>query len=328
MNSVNSLVEYQINNSYIFGVVIVSAILCLCLLYNMIKFDTNAFKKSLSRKFKKAIDTFIYEKDKKLEAVIEKNNLPAKLNLFLYDIKIDLELFKDATLYQFKLIIYAISFLISVSIGLFVFSNILTVLFLFPLIYIAVVSMLFFNIVNKKRQRLLDIITTENLLSIEMNRGFDTVVRDNINNIPASVRDSYNNYLINKERLNYSSEEALHKLRIELGTYSWNFLSKVNLYENYRETESDVEMFKDIVILNQIRLRGYNEVDKVVRSVRSSFWVAIGMSVILWILEFIAIKAVRWFYLSFFVGQILLILNILLLILVNLRLQILNSEEL
>ena len=63
MNSVNSLVEYQIDNSYILGVIVVSVILCLCLLYNMIKFDTNAFKKSLSRKFKKAIDTFIYEKE-------------------------------------------------------------------------------------------------------------------------------------------------------------------------------------------------------------------------------------------------------------------------
>jgi len=312
---------------YIRIVVLVTFLLASGLLISMLKIDMNSMRKSFIRSIIININRYIRKKDAKIEEELFKNRntFENKYNQFLNELRIDIELFNGISLTFFKTLLYIVSGFVTFLLVSITGNWLLIVTY--PLIAICIVCVLFSTSLHHKQRRIIDVIDTENLLSIEMRRGFNTVVRDNLNRIPVSIREYYEDYLNNVENLNYNSEEALRILKMSLGNVSYDFLSKVNIEMNYRE-EGTIETFKDIVELNNIRKLARSELNKTMRRIFNQFVVALIMALALLVLEIIMIKAVRWFYLKFFMGQILTIVNIMVVLAVYLRINIMKAEEL
>lgn len=312
---------------YIRIVVLITFLLSSALLISMLKLDMNSMRKSFIRTIILKINKYIRKHDALIEESLFKNRntFKNKYNQFLNELRIDIELFNGISLTFFKILLYFISGFITFLL-ISITGNWL-LLVTYPLIVICIVCILFSTSLHHKQRRIIDVIDTENLLSIEMRRGFNTVVKDNLTRIPISIREYYADYLNNVENLNYPSEDALRILKMSLGNISYDFLSKVNIEMNYRE-EGTIETFKDIVELNNIRKLARSELNKTMRRIFNQFIVALIMALVLLLLEILMIKAVRWFYLKFFIGQILTIVNIMVVLAVYLRINIMKAEEL
>lgn len=312
---------------YIRIVVLITFFLIMFSLISFLSLDVNVMRKSLIRTLRIKINKYIRDNDKRIEEQLFKNSnsFSSKYNQFLNELRIDLEMFSHVNLTFFKIILYSITGFIT-----FLCISILGswyLVILFPLIFIAILSILLSISLSAKQRRIIDVIDTENLLSIEMRRGFNNVVRDNLNRIPVSIRQYYLEYLTNTEQFNYNSEDALRILKLSLGKVSYNFLDKVNIEMNYRE-EGTIEGFKDIVELNNIRKLARNELNKTIRNIFSQFMGALILTSGLLLLEILMIKAVRWFYFRFIAGQILLIINIIIILGFYLRINMMKADEL
>lgn len=322
---------FEISSDFYIKIIIsISIILAILVICSFITFDINSMRKNFIGSIIRGINTYIKKQEEDMRNKMFKgqmNPLYYKWNRFMNGLKIDIPVFETIPVTQFKWLLYIISVVSSIIISFILFNNIL----LFPILAIIILTMilcyLYSSTVRRRYNRLVDSITTENILSGNMDTGFLADVKMHINNIPSSIRKQYQQYVMNIEKLNYPSEEALKILDLDIGGYSSDFLNNVNIYENYRE-EGFINVFKDVVELNNIRKIARDKMEALMQRITIDFNIAFIISYGLFLVCLVCIPYFRKFYLETTPGQVIFIINLIILAVVYLRLATLKAEEL
>ncbi len=308
-------------------VISVTVILCSAYLISKVNIDFSSMRKTIARDLLYKINRFIRLEDKRIEESLFKspNSMQNRYNMFLNDLRIDIEFLNKISLSFFKILLFIVSFIVTLIIVYI--SNNLILAIMFPLFYLTIVCILYSMSLYHKQKRISDVIETENLLSIEMNADFNNIVKKNISQIPISVQEFYRQYLTDTNSFNFTEEDALRKLKLSLGKVSYDFLSKVKVLVT-DNPEGHIKTFRDIVALNNIRKLARDELNKTMRRIFNRFLGALFMAYALLFVEVIVIKAVRWFIFSTVPGQILFIVDIIILLYVYLRINMMKAEVL
>ena len=286
----------------------------------------NYFKKSFFQNFKKQINNFVIKHS--IEYTPRKFYLLQRYDTFLQRIKINFNFFNQLSLIYFKLEIYLISLIISIFIG-YIIGNMWMV---FPFLLITIItsiSILYSTSIRQTYDRIIECINIENLLSpiLVTNIDFINIVENNISYFPLIVKKPYENFLRNTKTLNYPISKALHILDEELGYYSSNFLSDVEILMDYTQ-KGFSKKFEDTIEENGIKILARNRMERLITEINIDFTTGFLISYGLLILEFITIIPVRTFYLKTDIGQILFVINILLLAFMYFVINLLKAQEL
>lgn len=312
-------------------VIIVTVILILISIFSNITLNTVYIRKSIGQRISVFINTFIRKQE---EAYVIKMNtnsihpLMRKFNILMARLKMEMPLFSPFPLTLFKYFIYFVSFIASFTISLLVFNNIFLIVPLFAIVIITIICGLFSITIKSRLKRIIDCIECENLLAANVaSSSFLLNVKRSLESIPLTLKKSYSQYITNIEMLNYNSEEALNLLDAETGYFSHDFISNINIYENYR-VKGFENIFKDVAELNNIRKLARDRMDFIIKKISKDFLIAFLISYGSLIAEIVLSEVLSKFYFKNTVGQIIFIIDLLLLAYMYLRINMLKATEL
>lgn len=248
---------------------------------------------------------------------VEKNgrrNRKVKHYRFLNDLIIDLGLKeRGCTPYEFLFALLLFTFIGSITFASFVFRNTALIIFIYPLLFIGVVCALYTK-ANVAHDRRIDaILESENAICNNIKNGVVVAVRNSIDLIPLEVRNIYRDFLDDVESKNIHIVTALQSLNNNLGSITDDFIKKCCVLET-EEEKGMANMFKDIVEVNNIKTEIRTDMKRKFEKVVLMFLFLMGL-VSLFIVGMIVIyPVIRRFYLHNPVGQIILIIDALIMV--------------
>lgn len=317
-------------NLYYRFIIIISIVIVFYVLFAFFPINLNNFYRTLLHNIVLRINTFVRKNEENLRKKLRRNELSPlqyKYNLFLERLKQNLEAFRGLPLIHFKFILVVTSIFFSFLFSFLLFNNLILMLFLLPITFITLVSFLYSITIKQSYHRIIDSITVENMLAPNISKGFLLDVKENLNSIPISLRREYENYIINVEQLNYHSEDALEILDLNTGKYSTEFLQDVNIVTNHT-VEGYINKFQDIVEENGLKIIARNRMEKVIQYLSVDFTLSFIISFGFLLLELILMPALRHFYFTNSIGQMIFILDILLAAIMYMFVNLLKATEL
>ncbi|MCL4419314.1 hypothetical protein M1146_04405 [Patescibacteria group bacterium] len=238
----------------------------------------------------------------------------AKNYRFLNDLIIDLGLKQlGATPYEFLYLTIVASFFLTILICQIVFNSLWMVIVMFPIVFAGVMCVLYTKANVAHDVRIESVIEAENIICNNIKDGVVVAIRTSLNVIPIQVRESFRNFLDNLEHKNYHIKEALLELNQNLGSISDDFIKKCIVFE-MEEEHGIVGMFKDIVEINNIKMKMRTEMKRQFEEVVMEF--IIGASMIFLFLGGVmaTFPEVANFYLNTTIGKMILAIDALIII--------------
>ena len=254
-----------------------------------------------------------YNRDTEIGRLNEKNRR-VKTYRFLNDLIIDLGLKKKGmTPYEFLLIVAIGSLLVSLFIGIILFRHAIMSVLSYPIVFAGILCSVYTKGNVEHDTRIEAIIEAENIICNSITSGVVVAIRENIDAIPMQVRNEFKDFLDNMEFKNYYIETALLDLCNQLGSISEPFINKCIMLET-REEQGIAGLFQDIVEINNIKLVKRTKMKKKFEEEEMKFVISAVM-ILVFLVGVIAIYPfVRVFYFTNTIGQLLLILDALIII--------------
>ena len=279
----------------------------------------------ITRKYGAKLINYIGGRINKLEERYHRDLLIGKLNLkskrvkhyrFLNDLIIDLELKgRGCTPYEFLFILLTGTLLLSTGVACLIFNNAVLIPFVYPIVFIVLVCVLYTKGNVAHDRRIEATLQSENAVCNNIRHGVVVAVRNSIDLIPLDVRDAYKDFLDNVETKNVHIKTALLDLNNNLGSMTDDFIRKCIVLET-EEEKGIVGMFADIVEVNNIKSEIRIHMKRKFEEVTFMIAILLG-AIMLFLVLFIALyEILQNFYLRNPIGQMIILIDILILVLV------------
>lgn len=257
------------------------------------------------------------------------NEKKKKVKLYrkLNDLIIDLGLkARGMTPYEFLFIVAVVCAMIAVILGGMI-ESVAFVILVYPPVFIGVLCGLYTKANLAHDSRIEAVIEAENIISNNIKGGVVQSVRMSIDLMPSEVKDEFRDFLDNVEQKNYYIVTALMELNNNLGTISDDFIKKCIMFET-EEEHGYSGVFKDLVEVNTIKTEIRNEVKRRFEVVQTEFIISASITAV-FLLAFIAIYPIlQSFYLKSLIGNLVIVIDALLIVLVFVYITKLKAEEL
>lgn len=267
-----------------------------------------------------------YHRDIEIGKIDEKRR-SVKSYRFLNDMITDLNLDTTGiTPYEFAVFIVIGSLITTIIITQLFFTTYAVAIVLFPIILVTVVCIMYTRGNLAHDRRISAVIESENIICNNIKDGVVAAVKMNINIIPEEVRPYFRDFIDNVEVKNYHVKTALLELNMRLGSMADDFIKKCIVFE-LEEEHGVSEMFGDIVELNNIksdlRVKMKHRLDEVVNEIKIS-------AAIIFVFLFgviVVYPDVRDIYFSTFFGNMLIVFDALVLVIVYVICTIIRATE-
>lgn len=271
---------------------------------------SNKSLKFIGRKVKSSEKSF----QRKYEiGLIDKKSFRYKFYNLLNDLTIDLGLkVKGTSPYELFFFILAFSAMLTMLSSLILFANLFLGFIAYPLIVLGTICALYTKANISHENRINAVIESENIICNNIESGVKVAVRNSIASFPKEVQTEFQDFLHELDDNAYIVS-ALTNLNDKLGSIADKFISKCIKFE-LQEEHGTAGTFKDIVEMNtyktQTRLKMARAFEQVMNEFKlSSLMILIFLGGVMLIYPFI-----REFYFTQFVGQMILLLDLLLFI--------------
>lgn len=232
---------------------------------------------------------------------------------FLDELTIDLGLkLQGVSPYEFLFIVTVFSVIISLIITLLLFNNIWLTIFATGIVFCGVMCGCYTKANLAHDARIEAVIEAENILSNSMNGGIKPAVTSTFDSLPKEVKNEFRDFLNNLEDMMYIST-ALIDLNNKLGSIADDFIQKCIKFE-LEEEHGTVGVFQDVVEINNIKTQLRMRMKKSFEEVTTEF--VIGALMILLFLTGVLVvyPDIRNFYLHNTLGQIIILIDALILV--------------
>lgn len=279
--------------------------------FGILKTIVNFMLKSSSKLINKSETR--YHRDLEIGRINEKMQ-SVKTYRFLNDLIIDLGLKAiGATPYEFLFLSLVASLVGSFITCEILFGNVYMTIVMFPIMFAGLICVLYTKANIAHDDRIENAIESENILCSNIKDGVVVAVRVSLNMIPEQLRGHFKDFIDNVEHKNYHIKTALMELNQQLGTVADDFIKKCIVLE-MEEERGIVGMFKDVVELNNIKMKMRTEMKREFEKVVADFIVGACM-IFVFLGGVLAIYPdVAKFYLRTPIGQLIIALDCLLLI--------------
>ena len=271
--------------------------------------------KNIARWTLKGAGRFVRKKERDLHRDLETGRKKdRKTYRFLNDLIIDIGLKRlGMTPYMFLFMVIVISFVLGALLSQILFGGWGWTIVLFPISGIMTICLLYTKANIEHDKRIDEIIEVECLISNTIRNGVVVAVRENITLMPEKVRGDYEQFLYDVQEHNFHIQVALEALADRLGSSSEEFIRKCIAFETNDESGLE-DSFKDTVLINNIRMQQRIEMRKTFESVTRQFAISVLM-IFVFLGGVIAMyPVVRDFYFTNFFGQLLIIIDMLIVI--------------
>ena len=271
--------------------------------------------KNIAKLSMKGAGRLVRKKEKEFSRDVETGKIrKATFYRFLNDLVIDLGLKRlGMTPYMMLFMVIVISFIFGMLLSQIMFGNWLWTIILFPISAVVIVCGMYTKANIEHDRRIDDIIEVESLISNTIRNGVVVAVRENLSLIPERVRDDYAQFLYDINEHNYHIKTALMSLADRLGSSSESFIRKCITFETNEESGLE-DSFKDTVLINNIRMQQRIEMRKTFENIAKQFAISVIMIFVFLRGVIAAYPFVRNFYFTNFFGQLLIIIDMLLVI--------------
>lgn len=268
-----------------------------------------------------------YHRDLAVGKINEKRNR-VKIYRFLNDLTIDLGLKqKGATPYEFLFVVLITVLFTTIATCQILFGSLLMVIIMYPIIFAAVMCILYTKANIAHDNRIESVIEAENIISNNISSGVVQAVRGSLEVLPKQVKNDFRNFLDNIEHKNYHVRTALMDLNANLGSVADDFIKKCIMFE-MEEEHGLSGVFRDVVELNNIKMEMRTEMKRRFEEVKNQFIIGATM-IFVFLFGVIAIYPdVAYFYLKLPIGQIVLALDALVLVAEFVYITYLRAKEL
>lgn len=251
-----------------------------------------------------------------------------KLYSFLNDLLIDLQLLHHGyTPYEFAFVVSFLTFVGTSLVCKMLFGSFLITIVMFPIALVGVFCVLYTRANIAHDTRIENVIEAENIICNNIKVGVLVAVRESLDVIPKELRPTFKDFVDNVEQKNYHIKTALMELNKNLGSVADDFIKKCIVFE--MEEEHGVSgMFADIVEINNINMEMRTEMKRAFEEVKYNFRIGAGMIFAFLIGVLYVFPTVREFYISTWMGQSIIAIDILLLIVEYVYLTYLRAKEL
>ena len=251
-----------------------------------------------------------------------------KLYSFLNDLLIDLQLLHHGyTPYEFAFVVSFLTFVGTSLVCKMLFGSFLITIVMFPIALVGVFCVLYTRANIAHDTRIENVIEAENIICNNIKVGVLVAVRESLDVIPKELRPTFKDFVDNVEQKNYHIKTALMELNKNLGSVADDFIKKCIVFE--MEEEHGVSgMFADIVEINNINMEMRTEMKRAFEEVKYNFRIGAGMIFAFLIGVLYVFPTVREFYISTWIGQSIIAIDILLLIVEYVYLTYLRAKEL
>ena len=207
------------------------------------------------------------------------------------------------------------------------FGSFLITIVMFPIALVGVFCVLYTRANIAHDTRIENVIEAENIICNNIKVGVLVAVRESLDVIPKELRPTFKDFVDNVEQKNYHIKTALMELNKNLGSVADDFIKKCIVFE--MEEEHGVSgMFADIVEINNINMEMRTEMKRAFEEVKYNFRIGAGMIFAFLIGVLYVFPTVREFYISTWMGQSIIAIDILLLIVEYVYLTYLRAKEL
>jgi len=251
-----------------------------------------------------------------------------KLYSFLNDLLIDLQLLHHGyTPYEFAFVVSFLTFVGTSLVCKMLLGSFLITIVMFPIALVGVFCVLYTRANIAHDTRIENVIEAENIICNNIKVGVLVAVRESLDVIPKELRPTFKDFVDNVEQKNYHIKTALMELNKNLGSVADDFIKKCIVFE--MEEEHGVSgMFADIVEINNINMEMRTEMKRAFEEVKYNFRIGAGMIFAFLIGVLYVFPTVREFYISTWMGQSIIAIDILLLIVEYVYLTYLRAKEL
>lgn len=233
---------------------------------------------------------------------------------WLNDLTIDLG-YKEMgiTPYTMIFIVMFSAFVISVLIGALLFQSTLLAILGYMPVLVTILCGLYTKANLAHDNRIEDVINAENIISNNIEKGVLVAVKDNFDSLPRMLQPSFRVFIDDIESKNYHIKTALEILNSNLGTVSDDFIQKCITFE-LEEEAGLAGIFKDVVEVNNIRSELRINMKRKFEKVTTEFIICVFM-VFVFLGGAISIYPIlRTFYFGNILGQIILMIDIIILV--------------
>ena len=284
------------------------------LLFVLIKlYNLNIFTvfSGIGKKILKFANKGIYMQERKYHRDLEIGRINdktkrVKIYRFLNDLIIDLGLKRrGATPYEFLWMVIVGSAFISLAGCKLLFNSFITALMMGPIVFAAIMCMLYTKGNRAHDERIDAVIEAENIICNNIKDGVVVAVRNSIELMPVKVRGEFRDFLDNIEAKNLHIKTALLELNNNLGSVADDFIKKCIVFET--EEEAGISgMFKDIVETNNMKTELRNSMKRKFEEISAQF--ALGAIMIFVFLGGVLIiyPDIRGWYFSTLLGRLVL----------------------
>lgn len=299
--------------------VTVSALLIIALaalfyIFYILKFRPGDWLTSLAKLILKITGKNINKAERDYERNLEigrykQKSIRVKVYKFLNDLTIDLDLKASGyTPYTLLFFIIAVSVVIAFIVSNIVFMNLWLFIFALPIVFAAISCFLYTKANIAHDSRIDDVIASENIISNNVSKGVVVSIRMNLDSFPIKLQPVFREFVDSVETRNTHVRTALLELGSNLGSVSDDFIQKCITFE-LEEEHGLVGIFNDVVEVNSIKSEFRIYMKRKFEEVMFEFLVGLGM-IFFFLGGIIALyPMLQKFYFTNILGQILLLLD-------------------
>lgn len=299
--------------------VTVSALLIIALaalfyIFYILKFRPGDWLTGLAKLILKITGKNINKAERDYERNLEigrykQKSIRVKVYKFLNDLTIDLDLKASGyTPYTLLFFIVAVSFVIAFIVSNIVFRNLWLFIFALPIVFAAISCFLYTKANIAHDSRIDDVIASENIISNNVSKGVVVSIRMNLDSFPIKLQPVFREFVDSVETRNTHVRTALLELGSNLGSVSDDFIQKCITFE-LEEEHGLVGIFNDVVEVNSIKSEFRIYMKRKFEEVMFEFLIGLGM-IFFFLGGIIALyPMLQKFYFTNILGQILLLLD-------------------
>jgi membrane protein len=258
----------------------------------------------------------------------KQKSVRVKVYKFLNDLTIDLDLKASGyTPYTLLFFIVTVSVVIAFIVSNIVFRNLWLFIFALPIVFAAISCFLYTRANIAHDSRIDDVIASENIISNNVSKGVVVSIRMNLDSFPIKLQPVFREFVDSVETRNTHVRTALIELGSNLGSVSDDFIQKCITFE-LEEEHGLVGIFNDVVEVNSIKSEFRIYMKRKFEEVMFEFIMGLGM-IFFFLGGIIALyPMLQKFYFVNIFGQILLLLDGLLIVAEFVYITYLRAQEL
>ena len=299
------------------------------IILNILKFNPKEARFKLKRGFIYFVNKFIRNTEDGIYKGVEKGTIKGikkKVLFFLNSLKEDMRLRVNIPLTEWLVLLTIVIFVISFIISRIIIGNIFFMIIITPFVTIMLICVLYTITTKERYKRQEAEIQIENIISNDMQKGILKAVKDNLNSIPTQYKKIFETFLNDVYIRKYDIERALNLLSISLGNSSVKFIEKVIAFEKKKEENAE-QMFVETVVVNNIRIANRKKINAEIRKMELDFWMTVGASILIIVVEILFLPMARWFYIRTIWGNILIVISLIILTIGYTMITLIKAKE-